>query len=605
MGVDPYRDSISSDFSDCSDIVGNPGAIPFTWEEQPGRPKGATEKLFESIILSRNASRRDVDDSMIRESITTSRRAPKSEMVEHTTTSEVGSNSDTSSSDNDDDNEADSGGGLSSRVMNLNLRASLMGVHILDDETEMFFSRQVSNASSNTLNYSSNPAVPTYRSGGAIPFKWELEPGIPLEGINAWASEPRVQAPLTPPPGSRPVSGILYPYPGQFGSRPVSGTLFSGQFSIGPGSSAGALYSGQLDLGPDVVPHHENLTEKLFKKLVGQSRATVTTTPAATTPTAESAGHVSMFTSRSRRLEKSSTETLDRQFGHYNSDYCYEESVSPTSTLDHHDVDSESSVSSASERLYPSRHRTLTAFLNGESNSPLAPRRCPSPCLLSLTAVATVDEITTDEDDIIFEQPNTAAPLLLEQVPILPHLHNDWPIVQYSTTASTRPGHRHPKSTNSDPTRTFERWSSSSSSWNLSLGASSKGPKLILCTTGTVARGQHQRGKPERRVSGASNGSSPNLVRDQFAAGPAITSTVLTYDRSGETNGKQKWENRRDSSGSLSSTDELGFEPYDRPEDQVFLHDMLMKSIRCMKIREGGALMVFFLNVDDCVVVST
>lgn len=581
-GVDPYRDSISSDFSDCSDIVGTPGAIPFTWEEQPGRPKGPAEKLFESIILSRNASRRDVDDSMIRESITTSQRAPASEIVGHTTASDVGSNSDASSSDSD---AADSGRGLSARMMNLNLRASLMGVHILDDETEMFFSRQVSNASSNTLNYSSNPAVPTYRSGGAIPFKWELEPGIPREGVNSWASEPRVQVPLTPPPGSRPVSGILYPYPSHFGSGPVSGTLFSGQFSIGPGSSAGALYSGQLDLGPDIVPHHENLTEKLFKKLVGQSRATVTTTPTAVTPTAESAGHVSMFTSRSRRLDKSSTETLDRQFGHYNSDFCYE-SVSPTSTLDHQDVDSESSVSSVSEGLYPSRHRTLTAFLNGESNSPLAVRRRPSPCLLALTAVATVGEISTDEDDIIFEQPNTAAPLLLEQAPISPHLHNDWPIVPYSTTTtSTRPGHRHPKSTNSDPTRTFERWSSSSSSWNLSLGASSKGPKLILCTAGAVAGGKNQRGKSERRVSGASNGSAPNLVQDLFSHEAAITSTILAYDRSGDTNGNHKWEVRGDSSGSLRSADELGFEPYDRPEDQVFLHDMLMKSIRCMRIR--------------------
>lgn len=430
IGGDPDRGALtpSSDLSDSSDIVGTPGVIPFVWEDEPGRPKGP------------NA-------------------ASSSNWPAET--------SDESSPD--------------AHIMKLNLRASLMGVHILDDETEMFFSRQVSNASSNTHIFQSG--------AGAV----SLQP-IP------WA-EPSM-GPLTPPPGS----GLLYP-------------------------TSGLLYYGpppQSDLGPDPAMH---FSEKLFKKLVGQSRA--------------------YDEAKSKRRGESSTETLDRHFGHYSSDMRTDpdnDSVSPTSTLEH--PETESSPSSESERFYPSRNPSLARYLDAHtsraryeaSTSAARPSSQLAQCLLSLTAMA---DDTTDEDDIIFEQPSTTAPL-----------QPDWPVVEYQAPP-TKPQHRHPKSATTSPKsgRTIERWSSNSSSWNLSLLSK---PKSTVTKVSVSGSRKSKRSK--------SNGVTLREVHNG-----ASTSTALTYDRSGDANGRHKWE--RDSSGSLPSAEELGFEAYDRPGETVHTLD--------------------------------
>ena len=516
IGGDPDRGGLTpqSALSDSSDIVGTPGVIPFTWEEEPGRPKGPGEKIFESV-LSRDFDRR--------ESLQGSSSNWPREIVEQTDELET-SGTDESSPD--------------AHIMKLNLRASLMGVHILDDETEMFFSRQVSNASSNN-----------FQTGGTVPFTWEVEPGQPVQPA-AWP-EPSM-GPLTPPPGSRPVSGLLYH--GQFANRPASGLLYYGPQS-GSRPPSGAHYSGQLDLGPDTqFGNGMQFSERLFKKLVGQSRAATTTNSIMQ--------YDGVAVSKSKRRGESSTETLDRHFGHYSSDIRYDQdndSVSPTSTLDHHET--ESFPSSESERFYPSRNPNLTRYLDSHtprgrhssqdtSTSASRPSSQLAQCLLSLTAMA---DDTTDEDDIIFEQPSTTAPLWQPQVqpqvqPAEPPM--DWPIVQYQGP-STKPQHKHPKTGSSPKSgRTIERWSSNSSSWNLSLVSKPKSTVTKVSVSGSK--------KSRRHSSGKTNGVTLREIHTG-----ASSSTAPTYDRSGDVHGRHKWE--RDSSGSLPSVEELGFEAYDRP----------------------------------------
>lgn len=502
-GSDPTRDSESSEFSDSSDIVGTPGVVPFTWEEQPGRPKGPGEAIFESVLTTASNS----SMSSVREPTVISSRdhqpGPPGGIVHQVAL-------ETSSASSDDD-------GPSARIMSLNLRASLMGVHILDDETEMFFSRQVSNASNNT-NTNTNPNGTPFRSSttGATPFKWEMEPGKPFDP--APRPEPLRVGPLIPPPGSRPTSGILYP----------------GQFNLGPESATQQYASAGTPM-----------SEKIFKKLAGQSRMVGNTT------TTLQVDGVKIM----RKRGSSSTETLDRHFGHYGYDLKYEtESVSPTSTLDHND--SESSPSS-SERYYPSRHHRNFKVGVGACNTPVTTTRPSSQlaqCLLSLTAMA---DDTTDEDDIIFEQPSTTAPIMWQpqEHPGEP-LHGDWPIVQYAKP--TKPTHRRAKNTNS-PTRTHERWSSNSSSWNLSL--LQKPGKVAV--TNVVARSTTKQPKGQSSRHHIYHGT---ILREVPSTSGAA---VLTYDRSGDVYGRHRWE--RDSSGSLPSVDELGFEAYDRPEE-VFLY---------------------------------
>lgn len=477
----------SSDFSDCSDIVGTPGVIPFMWEEQPGRPKGPAEAIFESVLAKAVSQQRE--SSMPRmESTTSMQRAPRVKV-------------DSSSSEEDR---------RPARVMKLNLRSSLMGVHILDDETELFFSRQVSNASSNT-NSNGTP----FRSAGAVPFKWEVEPGKPFEATAKPA--PRV-GPLLPPPGSRPNSGLLY--------------------------------SGPLGLGPDTMPNHyggagPHLSEKLFKKLVGQSRGTNAT------PTTQGDGLKIL-----RKRGESSTETLDRHFGHYDYNLKYEdESVSPTSTLDH---DSTESSPSSSERFHNARHRQFQPVIGDTAVT--RPSSQLAQCLLSLTAMA--DE-STDEDDIIFNKPNTTTPWQSQELLPVPEPQRHWPIVQYSQpNMNPRHGHRQIYS----PTRmSNERWSSTSSSWNLSL---IQKPNVTVTNVVTTSSTKQEAPGQSARMS---NGAILREIhaREIHAAGRASSSAVLTYDRSGDVYGRHKWE--RESSGSLPSVDELGFEAYNRPEEVFYI----------------------------------
>lgn len=550
IGADPDRGALTprSDLSDSSDIVGTPGVIPFIWEEEPGRPKGPGEHIFEAVLS--------------RESLQGSTSTWQREIVEHTPSDDL----ETSGSDESSPE---------SHIMKLNLRASLMGVHILDDETEMFFSRQVSNASSNMHNF---------QSAGAVPFTWEIEPGRPLQPN----TRPEPSVGLTPPPGSRPVSGILYP--GQFGNGATSGLLCHGPAPSGSRPLSGAL---QLDLGPEAqyAGGGMHFSEKLFKKLVGQTR---------TAPNRSSVMQYDGVTiSKSKRRGEGSSETLDRHFGHYSSDMRYNQdndSASPTSTLDHHET-TESSPSTESERFYPSRNPNITRYLDAstppgrfppqEASIPVGrPSSQLAQCLLSLTAMA---DDTTDEDDIIFEQPSTTSPLwmtLPEQPPVEPHL--DWSIVQYQAPPS-KPQHRNPKSSSNPPKtrRTVERWSSNSSSWNLSLLAKPKATVTKVPVSGSSS-------KPKRHSKRHSSGMANGVTLREIHNG-ASSSTVLTYDRSGDAHGRHKWE--RDSSSSLPSVEEICFEAYDRPGEVINYLCMLQFLFSELQQSHHGTLFSFY---DPC-----
>lgn len=524
-GADPDRGASTphSEFFDSSDIVGTPGVVPFTWEGEADRRKAPIAHNFEAS-LSKENKRPEFEQG--------STSTWSCEIVEHTDEQNTSDSPVKSHESNPDDH-----------IVKLNLRASLMGVHILDDETELFFSRQVSNASAHN-----------FQSGGAIPFMWEVEPGPPLEMVTRYPSS----NPPTPPPGSRPGSSVLYP--GQFGYKPTSGMLHYGQSNANTGSrpTSTAHYSGQFNLGPD--PQYggggTHFSEKLFKKLVGQARTALNAS--------SSVQYDGVSLSKSKRWDESSTESLDHHLGHYSADMRFEDqySASPTSTLDHHG--SESSPNSGSERFYPSRNPILAAYLDTSIPNSRSPSQdtnsspMSQPCsqlpnfLLSLTAMA---DDTTDDDDIIFEQPSTTAPLS-QPVAQGSEPQKDWPIVQYRGPPS-KPSHKHPKSSTVSPKsgRTIERWSSNSSSWNLSLVSKPKS------TAPKDSKSGSKRSKSKRHSSGPSNTVTLREIH-----------TVSTYGRSGDAHGRHKWE-RESPSCSLPSSDELGFEAYDHPGEMAHQMD--------------------------------
>lgn len=310
------------------------------------------------------------------------------------------------------------------RVVALNLKASLMGVHILDDDEELFFSRQSS---------MSSMISDKFREAGTVPFKWEAEPGKPIDQPKQKIDAPQV--PLMPPPGSRSHSGVLYPQPlgANFG-RPQSGMLFphGGPTTQSDAShpAAGRPLSGVSDAstsGPGV-----NLTEKtLFRKLVWQSKAN------------DKGGG----DSGTRSLRDSQSDLEVRE----------DESDSPVSTLD---LRHSNPVSpSSSERSF--RHKWTRKSLRGRNEdavaaqvagpaNPTAPRP-KSQLAQYLMSLSAMSDSATDDEDVILEGPSEVAWHQPEEL----QYHPELPVVEGYRSYGKRPTH--------------ERWTANSSSWNLSL----------------------------------------------------------------------------------------------------------------------------------------
>ncbi len=594
------QDKATLSFSDSSDMqVGIPGVIPFTWEEQPGRPKQA---LRPSSALVHQSIHDPFRGSICRGSMkrgSIPRAAPPPEITT------VAGFEETSSSTSSDEDSA----GLEARVMRLNLKASLMGVHILDDETEMFFSRQLSNASStNTVSSGYGASSFPHTIGGAVPFKWEVEPGKPLQLQldPSSSSNPHETRNLTgplqlpPPPGSR---------------ASTSGSLYSQGHQLIRISAAGGSAALQ---GPD---HHQSSSQKTHHH---QSH------------------HLGLKILR-KPARESSSETLDRHFGHYDCDLTYEAdaaaastATSPTSTLDH----AETSISTDPD-FFPEEKELLCAAAAtthlrqfkklvgvGSGSSQLAQ------CLLGLTEMA---DDTTDEDDIILDGNATGDWQIAPETELRTHdqqtddAHErkqlgagsferheprefvglpdevcslEWSIVPYrrrrrrirNNCDDGGPGKLEEISAgSSSPTTTTqqERWSSNSSSWNLSLvaqtpkmlnamnvppSAAALGKTPVSCATNPQSAPEQQVGK---MLMGARLETGTSVVREVRRLHSARASSSCSSNTNCEEDPQQhgrmiinKWERYSDSAMSSSAPpstaadqQQLGFEAYDRPEE--------------------------------------
>lgn len=489
----------------------------------------------------------------------------------------------------------------------LNLKAaSLMGVHILDDETEMFFSRQVS---------------PGSRSASCSGSQLYSRQFFSIDSTRSGLERDRRSASYTAPRSPQAAAHIV-------GPAPLCNQKQLTSVADATRTTTTTMHFNGLKL---LRKPRESSSETLDKhfghydydvKYVDDCSMGAISSPTSTLDHADTT---------------SSCISSSPEF------YSYEQSFIPAATT--HDL-----------RQFQTRGSALGrqgAPVAAAGSFPASSRRQLVNCLLSLTAMA---DDTTDEDDIIFDgnaatrSLQTSAQQLYnqgaaaqtveaagEQLGSTPELRRpgrhlvdegpreflelpdevcslEWPIVAYRTTR--RRGSRNinldanlettdaAASSSSMILPQHERWSSNSSSWNLSL-VPAQNPKLLKLTnyvppittsaaTTTTAL----------MIQQPSPSSSSSLRHDQSSSvkAPVIMGGVGTpvvrevrsshstllqapradtsrrapafiYDRSrGHVQyGRQKhWEMIRDStsrSSSPPSGSQLGFEGYDRPEE--------------------------------------
>jgi hypothetical protein len=452
------------------------------------------------------------------------------------------------------------------KVVQLNLKASLMGVHILDDDEERFFSRQSS---------MSSMISEKCRPGVAVPFKWEAEPGRPID-------LPKIELPvarLMPPPGSRVHSGLLqYSQPSTphgSHSHPMSGALYPGGSSKIP---SGMLYPcpnpgsrqnssllnavhftfGANPLGLEAeTSGANNLTERIFKKLVGQSRL-----------------HVC-----SSKGGESSGNNLDIQseFGVPDDD-----SDSPVSTLDlprsgpASPNSSERSFRGKSKRKSLRRRSDDANSANDNSQlvpiDPNAPRPKSQLAQYLLSIAAVTADVTDDDDTSALEGPSEVA----WHEPEEQQYHPEFPVVEGYTSS-----HRNL----SKPTH--ERWTSNSSSWNLSLV---QNPLKTVSTI--VSRSKHLHatvpGRSLRRASRRDKDSKmPMSLTTSYDGGPrAIKRGVRSEVSSGRSWWRDLGSGRNHASGSGRLQIEVADEPdIDEPDmEQASNVNRMQKVTNCLPV---------------------
>jgi hypothetical protein len=399
------------------------------------------------------------------------------------------------------DDSADESEPHEPKVVQLNLKSSLMGVHILDDDEELFFSRQSS---------MSSMLSEKYRSGAARPFKWESEPSRPVQQPKAKSDVP--SSPLMLPPSksglrfsqpssgfnngtpqasARIPSGLLYPCPNP-GSRPNSCQLNA------------ALFTFDNNV---LTPEHEastsgasDITERIFKKLVGQSRLH------------ESSSKGGKLDARSDFINTGGDDL----------------SVSPVSTLDvpQSPTSSERSFRGKSKRKSLRRRSEDANSHVAAQVSPVDPAtpRPKSQLAQYLMSITAVTEDAVDDDDL--EGPSEVAWLEPDENPY----HPDLPVVEGYTSAH---GKKKP---------THERWSSNSSSWNLSL------VQKPLRTVSTIVRRQHQHATVPGRSSskrgslrGKADSIMPISLTTSYDGGTLRSRTMRKGTRSELNSGRSWW----------------------------------------------------------------
>ncbi|KAG0621006.1 hypothetical protein M758_4G261500 [Ceratodon purpureus] len=311
-------------------------------------------------------------------------------------------------------------------AMQLTPKSSLLGVQITDDDEALFFSRRSAMSAMISDNFRSNS------SGSTAPIKREAETGKRKEQPKRMDSTS-----LLPPPGSgRTHSGVLQSQPGLTangdhthssghtmmpinaeGSRLPSGLLYP---CSNPGGNPNSCLlnaahftfdSAILSPDPAGAGGSNNLTERIFKKLMGQSKL-------------------------HRSNSKSGSPAGD-------------ESKSPNSTLDC------PTSPASSERSFRGKSKKKSLRCRSEdANTVVAanprPKSQLAQYLRSMTAMS--GDHAIDDDDL--EGPSEAAWL----DPDSPYHPNRQEVDRYAST----PG-------NSKKKPTLESWSSNSSSWNLSL----------------------------------------------------------------------------------------------------------------------------------------
>lgn len=489
----------------------------------------------------------------------------------------------------------------------LNLKAaSLMGVHILDDETEMFFSRQVS---------------PGSRSASCSGSQLYSRQFFSIDSTRSGLERDRRSASHTAPRSPQAAAHIVGP------------AHLSNQKQLT--SVADATRT------PTTTMHFNGL--KLLRKPRESSSETLD----------KHFGHydydVKYVDDCSMGTISSPTSTLDHAdmtsscISSSPEFYSYEQSFIPAATT--HDLRQLQTRGSA-----PGRQGAPVA---AAGSFPASSRRQLVNCLLNLTAMA---DDTTDEDDIIFDG-NAATRSLQtsvqqlynegaaaqtveaagEQLGSKPELRRpgghlvdegprefleladevcslDWPIVAYRTTTRRRRNINldanlettdAAASSSSMILPQHERWSSNSSSWNLSL-VPAQNPKLLKLTNyvAPITTSAATTTTTALMIQPPSPSSSSSLRHDQSSSvkAPGITGGVgtsvvrevrsshstLLQAPSGDTSGRapafmydrsrgyvqygrqKHWEMIRDSTSRWSSPpsgSQLGFEGYDRPEE--------------------------------------
>ena len=317
------------------------------------------------------------------------------------------------------------------KPLHLNPKSSLAGLQISDADEKLFFSRRSAMSSMIAENFRSSSR------GSAVSSKWEAERGKPVEQLKSMQVAPL----MLPPSGRDHQSGGMQAQPTNWDDGHHHPSVADAMAQINAGSSrlpSGLLYPcsnpegnpnscllnaahftfDSTILAPDLAGaggSSNNLTERIFKKLMGQSRS-----HRAKSRTGSPAG---------------------------------DESKSPNSTLD---CPTSPASSERSFRGKPSTQKSLRRR-SEDANTVLAanprPKSQLAQYLRSMTAMS--GDIAIDDDD--FEGPSEAAWL----DPDSPYHPNRQEVDRYASAVSTP--------AKSKKKLTLERWSSNSSSWNLSL----------------------------------------------------------------------------------------------------------------------------------------
>lgn len=406
------------------------------------------------------------------------------------------------------------------KVVQLNLKSTLMGVHILDDDEERFFSRQSS---------MSSMLSEKFRSPAPLPFKWEPEPRKPHEEPKAKIDIP--SSPLLLPPSTRGSRGVVSAFNNGNSnpSAPIGNTRspFSHPSSDeNPQSStrstrnpSGLLYpcanpssrpnscqlnaalftfdDNLLTMEHEASPSGGNdITERIFQKLVGQSRLHVSTSNAAGS---------SDFNTSVHDLSVSPVSTLDVPPSPTSSERSFR-GTSKRKSLRRRSEDANSVAAAKLEPIDPSIPR---------------PKSQLAQYLMSITALT---EDAIDDDDL--EGPSEVAWLEPDDNPY----HPDLPVVEGYT------------STHGKKKPTHERWSSNSSSWNLSLVQ-----KPLRTVSTIVSRRQHQHATVPGRASkkgnrvGKVDAIMPISLTMSYDGGALRSRTLRKTSRSEMNSGRSWW----------------------------------------------------------------